>query len=230
MMPPDGRKAQPGGLDRRAGDHPLVCKDLSISFGGVKAVQGVSLALPAGKVLALVGPNGAGKTTLFNLIAGDLRPTAGQIRIAEEDVSALPTFRRAARGIGRTFQILTLFARESVIGNVIMALLGGRPQRWKPYGAVATDPALRREALEVLARVRLDTLADRPVSETSYGEKRRLEIAMALAQAPRILLLDEPLAGLSKEERGTVSALLAELPRDLTILMIEHDKIGRAHV
>lgn len=197
--------------------------DLHKSFGGLHVIQGVNFTVAPGERRLLLGPNGAGKTTLFNLIAGDLRPTAGQIRIAEEDVSALPTFRRAARGIGRTFQILTLFARESVIGNVIMALLGGRPQRWKPYGAVATDPALRREALEVLARVRLDTLADRPVSETSYGEKRRLEIAMALAQAPRILLLDEPLAGLSKEERGTVSALLSELPRDLTILMIEHD-------
>ncbi len=201
----------------------LHVNDLRKSFGGLNVIQSVTFTVEPGERRLLLGPNGAGKTTLFNLIAGDLRASAGQILLKGRDVSALPTFRRAALGIGRTFQILTLFGRETVVGNVVMALLGNRRQRWRPYGAVATDPALRREAMDVLARVKLEGLADRPVQETSYGEKRRLEIAMALAQNPEILLLDEPLAGLSKEERKTVSALLADLPRALTILMIEHD-------
>lgn len=201
----------------------LDVRDLRKSFGGLNVIQGVSFTVQPGERRLLLGPNGAGKTTLFNLIAGDMRATSGQILLRGQDVSRLPTFRRAARGIGRTFQILTLFGRESVIGNVAMALLGTRRQRWRPWGAVAADASLRREAMEVLARVELDNLADRPVQETSYGEKRRLEIAMALAQAPDVLLLDEPLAGLSKEERKTVSALLQGLPRDLTIVMIEHD-------
>lgn len=201
----------------------LQVNDLRKSFGGLNVIQSVTFKVEPGERRLLLGPNGAGKTTLFNLIAGDLRASAGQILLQGKDVSTLPTFRRAARGIGRTFQILTLFGRETVVGNVVMALLGNRRQRWRPFGAVAADPALRREALDVLARVKLEGLADRPVQETSYGEKRRLEIAMALAQDPEILLLDEPLAGLSKEERKTVSALLGELPRALTILMIEHD-------
>jgi len=201
----------------------LQVNDLRKSFGGLNVIQSVTFQVEPGERRLLLGPNGAGKTTLFNLIAGDLRASAGQILLQGRDVSTLPTFRRAALGIGRTFQILTLFGRETVIGNVVMALLGNRRQRWRPYGAVAADPALRREAMEVLARVKLEGLADRPVQETSYGEKRRLEIAMALAQNPEILLLDEPLAGLSKEERKTVSALLEDLPRALTILMIEHD-------
>lgn len=201
----------------------LQVNDLRKSFGGLNVIQSVTFQVEPGERRLLLGPNGAGKTTLFNLIAGDLRASAGQILLQGRDVSPLPTFRRAALGIGRTFQILTLFGRETVIGNVVMALLGNRRQRWRPYGAVAADPALRREAMEVLARVKLEGLADRPVQETSYGEKRRLEIAMALAQNPEILLLDEPLAGLSKEERKTVSALLEDLPRALTILMIEHD-------
>jgi branched-chain amino acid transport system ATP-binding protein len=201
----------------------LHVNDLRKSFGGLNVIQSVTFTVEPGERRLLLGPNGAGKTTLFNLIAGDLRASAGQILLKGRDVSALPTFRRAALGIGRTFQILTLFGRETVVGNVVMALLGNRRERWRPYGAVVADPALRREAMEVLARVKLEGLADRPVQETSYGEKRRLEIAMALAQNPQILLLDEPLAGLSKEERKTVSALLEELPRALTILMIEHD-------
>ncbi|CEJ13445.1 Lipopolysaccharide export system ATP-binding protein LptB [bacterium YEK0313] len=193
------------------------------SFGGLDVIQGVSFRVERGERRLLLGPNGAGKTTLFNLIAGDLRPSGGQILIQGRDVSTLPSFRRAAFGIGRTFQILALFGRETVIGNVVMALLGGSRRRWNPVRAISSDRELRDRAMAVLARVKLDVLADRPVQETSYGEKRRLEIAMALAQDPQILLLDEPLAGLSREERGTVSELLDGLPRELTIVMIEHD-------
>lgn len=196
-----------------------VCK----SFGGVEVIHKISFAVEPGERRLLLGPNGAGKTTLFNMIAGDLRPSRGRILINGRDVSALPSHRRAALGIARTFQILTLFEGETVIGNVIMALLGGSPRRWNPLRAIASDREIRERAMGVLARVKLQALADRPVPETSYGEKRRLEIAMALAQDPQILLLDEPLAGLSREERASVRALLDELPGDLTIVMIEHD-------
>ncbi|MBN9438299.1 ABC transporter ATP-binding protein [Bosea sp. (in: a-proteobacteria)] len=201
----------------------LEISDIRKSFGGLDVIQGVSFSVAPGERRLLLGPNGAGKTTLFNLIAGDLRASSGQILLQGRNVSTLPSFRRAALGIGRTFQILTLFGRETVIGNVIMALLGRSRDRWNPLRPVASDKALRERALGILADVRLDALADRPVQETSYGEKRRLEIAMALAQAPQILLLDEPLAGLSREERATVSTLLDGLPRSLTIVMIEHD-------
>ena len=201
----------------------LQVNNLRKSFGGLDVIQDVSFTVEPGERRLLLGPNGAGKTTLFNLIAGDLRASGGRILLQGRDVTALSTCQRAACGIGRTFQILTLFGRETVLGNVVMALLGSSPKRWKPFGAIARDTALRRRALSVLARVKLEGLADRPIQETSYGEKRRLEIAMALAQDPQVLLLDEPLAGLSKEERGTVSALLEDLPRSLTIVMIEHD-------
>ncbi|MBS7706632.1 ABC transporter ATP-binding protein [Chelatococcus asaccharovorans] len=201
----------------------LQVNNLRKSFGGLDVIQDVSFTVEPGERRLLLGPNGAGKTTLFNLIAGDLRASGGRILLQGRDVSALSTSQRAACGLGRTFQILTLFGRETVLGNVVMALLGSSPKRWKPFGAVVHDTALRRRALSVLARVKLEGLADRPIQETSYGEKRRLEIAMALAQDPQVLLLDEPLAGLSKEERGTVSALLEDLPRSLTIVMIEHD-------
>ena len=197
--------------------------DIHKRFGGVEVIRGISFAVAPGERRLLLGPNGAGKTTLFNLIAGDLRPSRGKILIRGRDVSALPSYRGAALGIGRTFQILTLFDRETVVGNVIMALLGGNSRSWNPVRPIASDRDLRERAMTILSRVKLDVLAGRAVQETSYGEKRRLEIAMALAQDPEILLLDEPLAGLSMEERGTVSDLLHDLPRSLTMVMIEHD-------
>lgn len=197
--------------------------DLAKSFGGLHVIQGISFSVLPGERRLILGPNGAGKTTLFNLIAGDLRPSKGQIVVRGQDVSSLPTHRRAAFGIGRTFQILTLFARETLIRNVMLAALGQLKSKWRPFKALDSDHVLKDFALSILAQVHLDHIADRQVSETSYGERRRLEIAMALAQKPSLLLLDEPLAGLSKEERKSVEALLTELPREFTILMIEHD-------
>lgn len=197
--------------------------DLARSFGGLHVIQGISFRVLPGERRLILGANGAGKTTLFNLIAGDLRPSSGRITLGGRDISGLPTHRRAARGIGRTFQILTLFNDETLIRNVMLAALGRSPSRWRPYRAVDADTELRDRARSVLERVHLDRIADRRVSETSYGERRRLEIAMALAQQPDLMLLDEPLAGLSREERKAVAALLQKLPRELTVLMIEHD-------
>lgn len=197
--------------------------DLAKSFGGLHVIQGISFSVKPGERRLILGPNGAGKTTLFNLIAGDLRPTNGRIVLSGEDLSGLPTHRRAAFGIGRTFQILTLFPKETLIRNVMLAALGRSRMKWMPHLRLDADATLKDFAKSILKQVHLDHIASRQVSETSYGERRRLEIAMALAQKPSLLLLDEPLAGLSKDERKSVEALLTELPRDLTILMIEHD-------
>ncbi|MGX5668944.1 ABC transporter ATP-binding protein [Rhizobium daejeonense] len=203
--------------------HALEVTNLAKSFGGLHVIRDISFSVLPGERRLILGPNGAGKTTLFNLIAGDLRPSGGRISLAGQDISSLPTHRRAASGIGRTFQILTLFAGETLLRNVMLAALGRSAMRWHPFRRMDGDAGLTDFAMEILKRVHLDHIARRQVSETSYGERRRLEIAMALAQKPMLLLLDEPLAGLSREERKAVERLLAELPRDLTILMIEHD-------
>ncbi len=196
---------------------------LAKRFGGIAATRDVSLRLMPGERRLLIGPNGAGKTTLFNLITGDLRADRGSIRLFGDEIVRMPTRRRARAGLARTYQILTLFPRETLAHNVVLALLGTRSLGWRPFGALTSEHALRDAAHASLARVGLGALAERRVSETSYGERRRLELAMALAQVPRVLLLDEPLAGLSAEERGVVQSLLAGLPRDMTILLIEHD-------
>ncbi|MEP9352243.1 ABC transporter ATP-binding protein [Xanthobacter sp. KR7-65] len=196
---------------------------LSKQFGGLPAVSDVSLDIMSGERHLLLGPNGAGKTTLFNLVCGDLTPTRGSIRLFGSELVGLPPRRRAAFGLARTYQILTLFPHETLCRNVMLALNGLRREKWRAWTAFGTDARLRAEALAVLDRVKLADLADRPVSQTAYGDRRRLEIAMALALSPRLLLLDEPLAGLSRDERVTVQALLAELPSDVTVVLIEHD-------
>jgi branched-chain amino acid transport system ATP-binding protein len=201
----------------------LLIQNLHKSFRGVIATQDVSLRVEPGERRLLIGPNGAGKTTLFNQIAGDLKPSAGRIALVGTDVTRLPPHRRAHMGLARTYQILTLFPRENLLRNVALALLGLRATRWNMFRSVANDYALHAEAGKALARVGLDRLAERPVAELSYGEKRRLEIALALAQNPRLLLLDEPLAGLSTGERETVRKVIADIPRSTTVVLIEHD-------
>jgi branched-chain amino acid transport system ATP-binding protein len=201
----------------------LLIRNLHKSFRGVMATQDVSLRVEPGERRLLIGPNGAGKTTLFNQIAGDVKPGAGRIALFGTDVTRLPPHRRAHMGLARTYQILTLFPRENLLRNVALALLGLRATRWNMFHSVANDHALHAEAAEALVRVGLDRLAERHVAELSYGEKRRLEIALALAQNPRLLLLDEPLAGLSTGERETVRQVIAGIPRSTTVMLIEHD-------
>ncbi len=196
---------------------------LSKNFGGLIATRDVSLAVSPGERHLLIGPNGAGKTTLFNLITGDLAPSAGTIRLFGAEATHLATRARVARGLARTYQVLTLFPRETLLHNVVLALLGTERRvfpGWRPL-ARRTDLALRAE--QALATVGLAACAHRRVAETAYGERRRLELAMALAQNPRLLLLDEPLAGLSREEREAIRSLLESIPRSVTIVMIEHD-------
>ena len=201
----------------------LAVRELQKSFGGLQVTSRVNLAVEPGERRLIIGPNGAGKTTLFNLITGELAPDGGSISLFDRDITRLPGRRRTHLGIGRTYQIITLFPRETLLRNVTLSLLGLSPLRWNPFVRLDAQVALVAGAREVLARLGLDALAERPVGETSYGERRRVEIAMALAQAPRVLLLDEPFAGLSLEERRDVLALVAGIPRDVTIVMIEHD-------
>ncbi|HEX7053072.1 MAG TPA: ABC transporter ATP-binding protein [Burkholderiales bacterium] len=199
----------------------LRIQNLKKSFGGLPAINDVSFEVAAGERRLIIGPNGAGKTTLFNLITGDLRADSGEIALFDEPVTRYATYRRVHRGLARTYQIITLFAHDSLEHNIALSLLGLSRARWSLFGRIPDD--ISRSAREVLGRVGLEHLAGRPVSEVAYGDKRRVEIAMALAQKPRLLLLDEPLAGLSREERFAVKALINEVPRDVTVVMIEHD-------
>jgi len=201
----------------------LAVERLTKSFGGLLVTASVDLAVEPGERRLIIGPNGAGKTTLFNLITGELRPDRGTVTLFGRDITRTPGWHRAHLGISRTYQIITLFPRETLLRNVTLSLLGRSPLRWNPVARLEGQTALIGRAREALARVGLEHLAGRPLSQTSYGERRRVEIAMALAQDPRILLLDEPFAGLSIEERRDVLQLVSGIPRDVTIVMIEHD-------
>jgi branched-chain amino acid transport system ATP-binding protein len=196
---------------------------LKKAFGGVPAMNDVSLGVRAGERRLIIGPNGAGKTTLFNLITGDLTPDAGTIHLFGEEVSRLKPHERAHRGLARTYQIITLFPKDSLEHNIVLSLLGLSQVRWDAFRPLAARASLYEKAHQVLGLVGLEQRAARPIGAVSYGEKRRIEIAMALAQDPKVLLLDEPLAGLSREERTAVKALIAGIPRDVTVVMIEHD-------
>jgi branched-chain amino acid transport system ATP-binding protein len=201
----------------------LAVRGLEKRFGGLRVTASVDLSVEPGERRLIIGPNGAGKTTLFNLITGELSPDAGAITLFDTDITQVPGRRRAHLGIGRTYQIITLFPRDTLLRNVTLSLLALARLRWNPFVRLQAQAALTERARAVLSRVGLDRLADRPLAETSYGERRRVEIAVALAQSPRVLLLDEPFAGLSIEERRDVRALVAGIPRDVTIVMIEHD-------
>jgi branched-chain amino acid transport system ATP-binding protein len=201
----------------------LEVRDLHKSFGGLQVTTAVNLAVATGERRLIIGPNGAGKTTLFNLITGELRSDAGVITLLDHDITGVPARRRAHLGLARTYQIITLFPGETLLRNVTLSLLGVSPLRWNPIVRLDSQRDLLDNARKALARVGLDYLAERPVAQTSYGERRRIEIAMALAQNPKVLLLDEPFAGLSIEERRDVLTLIDSIPRSVTIVMIEHD-------
>jgi branched-chain amino acid transport system ATP-binding protein len=206
-----------------APDYALEIIGLNKAFGGLSVTQNISLVMKPGERRLIIGPNGAGKTTLFNQISGDMRPNSGEIRLLGMNVTRLPPYRRAHLGLSRTYQIITLFSGDTLEHNVTLGLLGLRPSRWQIWRPLSFYGDLATEARRVLDAVGLLHLAICPVSEIAYGEKRRVELAMALAQKPRVLLLDEPLAGLSNTERSQVKALIASIPRETTVIMIEHD-------
>jgi branched-chain amino acid transport system ATP-binding protein len=193
------------------------------SFGGLRVTAEVNVAVEPGERRLIIGPNGAGKTTLFNLITGELTPDSGSIRLFGHDITRTACRRRAHLGIARTYQIITLFPRDTLLRNITLALLGLSPQRWNAFADLGSQHDLIARARAALAHVGLDHIADRPLAQTSYGERRRVEIAMALAQNPKVLLLDEPFAGLSVDERRDVQALLRAIPRGVTVVMIEHN-------
>jgi branched-chain amino acid transport system ATP-binding protein len=201
----------------------LVVSNLDKSFGGLRVTRAVSLRVEPGERRLIIGPNGAGKTTLFNLIAGEMRADRGSIALFGRELTRTASRRRAHMGLSRTYQIITLFPGDTLLHNVMLSLLALTGLRWNPFLRLDRQRDLMAKAEAALARVNLVHLAARPLADTSYGERRRVEIAMALAQNPKLLLLDEPFAGLSVEERRDVQKLLAAIPREVTIVMIEHD-------
>jgi branched-chain amino acid transport system ATP-binding protein len=201
----------------------LTVSNLCKAFGGLHVTNNVNLDVQPGERRLIIGPNGAGKTTLFNLITGEITPDRGTIRLLGQDITKVPSRRRPHMGMARTYQIITLFPHDSIIHNVILALLGLSPARWNPLIDIRHQGHLVEHARAALERVGLGHIAERPLAQTSYGERRRVEIAMALAQNPKVLLLDEPFAGLSIDERRDVKQLLLTIPRDVTVVMIEHN-------
>jgi branched-chain amino acid transport system ATP-binding protein len=207
----------------------LAAEHLSVSFGGVRAVDDVSLAVEPGVVFSIIGPNGAGKTTLFNLISGLYLPERGRVRLAEADVTALAPEQLARRGLSRTFQNLQIFFRMSALENVMV----GR-HRHEATGLVADllhlpavarqNRATRDAALTALERVGLAAVAERPAATLAYGGLKRLEMARALASEPKLLLLDEPAAGCNAVETAEIEAIIRRLAREgITIVLVEHD-------
>ena len=201
----------------------LETRGLNKSFGSLVVAQDIALSLPQGVRYALIGPNGAGKTTLINLMTGMLRPDGGQIVLASEDITALKPDARVRRGLARTFQINTLFAQLTALESVALAVLEreGHAHNW--WRSLPRFGAPIEEAFSILQSLHLHTAAHRLTRELAYGQQRLLEIALALATRPRVLLLDEPAAGVPKDESAELFAAIANLSRDLTVLFIEHD-------
>lgn len=201
----------------------LEVNELKKSFGGIAVTQNVNLQVAPGERRLIIGPNGAGKTTLFAQITGDLKPDSGSVSLFGENIIKQPIHARAHRGLSRTYQIITLFSKDSLAHNVVLSLLGINSRKHNMFSTLNLTDDLYDQALILLDSVGLKSRAHRKVTEISYGEQRRVEIALALAQKPRLLLLDEPLAGLSKDERVMVADLINAIPKEMTIVMIEHD-------
>lgn len=192
-------------------------------FGGLQAVDSVDLEIRPGERRALLGPNGAGKTTLFNVIAGEFPPTAGTIELFGTDVTETPARLRVRMGMARTYQQSRVFAGLSVEDNIYLAVLGVRTGHVFPFRSAKRDAPLRAKARAAGEEVGLGGRLDAVVGDLSHGERRQLAIGMARAAEPRLMMLDEPAAGLSRAERQTLTELLLALPSDVTLLLIEHD-------
>jgi branched-chain amino acid transport system ATP-binding protein len=192
-------------------------------YGGLLVTDHVSLQLEAGELHAIIGPNGAGKTTLINQLSGELCSEAGGIVFAGEDITALPVHARARKGLLRSYQITSVFDEFTALENASLAALGARGHAWRLWRPLLRDERARRAAESALAAAGLLHRAGARVCELSYGERRQLELAMALAAQPKFLLLDEPMAGMSAQESAAVTQLLKGLKRRYTILLVEHD-------
>ncbi|WP_119068466.1 ABC transporter ATP-binding protein [Rubrobacter indicoceani] len=201
----------------------LVLDRVTKSFGALVATGDVSFGVERGERVALVGPNGAGKTTLFNLISGQTVPDSGTVNLRETDVTRLSPEKRVGAGLGRTFQRNSLFLESTVYENVRLATQARLGVRFQMLRSVLRYRELEDGAREVLERVRLTGRADDRASELSYGEQRQLELGIALASGPEVLLLDEPTAGMSVSETGEMVEMLKGLPKEMTVLIVEHD-------
>jgi branched-chain amino acid transport system ATP-binding protein len=201
----------------------LVLENVVVAFGALKAVDDISIRVSRGERRAIIGPNGAGKTTLFNAITGVNPPTSGRITFEGENVTRRPAHIRARMGMSRTFQITNLFPRLTVAENMQLALRGTGRGKFSLLGSVHLTPEEEDRVASALSISRLHERGSIAVHELSYGEQRQLEMAMALVTRPKLLLLDEPAAGLSPAERVIVSDIIRSLPRDLTMVLIEHD-------
>ena len=204
-------------------DSVLIVEDLSRNFGGVQAVKDVNLNVPTGQMRAVIGPNGAGKSTFFNLLTGSIPCNSGRILFQGKDVTGLPPHSLCRLGLGRTFQINSIFASATVLENVQVALLAHRRKIWNMW--TAADTLFVREAEALLATLGLEDRARQLGSELSYGDRRRLEVALALACEPQLLLLDEPTAGMSIPDKPGMVELIRNISRErgVTVILIEHD-------
>jgi branched-chain amino acid transport system ATP-binding protein len=201
----------------------LSCDRLTKSFGALAVVRGVTLNVAAGERHAIIGPNGAGKTTLFNLISGGITADAGTVRLGDTDVTRLPPEKRAKLGIGRSFQRNSCFADMTVSANLATAIVLASGIEWSALRRLRAFPAVDAKVRAIASAVGIGDFLEIPARLLSYGTQRQLEVGLSLAGDPKILLLDEPTAGMSPEETSSIQTLIAGLPRDLTIVIIEHD-------
>jgi branched-chain amino acid transport system ATP-binding protein len=204
-------------------DGLLEIDGLTKRFGGVVAADGISLLLPAGELHAVIGPNGAGKSTLIGQLTGEVTPDSGRIRFDGQDITDLPVYRRSQLGLARSFQITTLFADFTALDNVALSVQAHSGHSFRFWRDARSEAELREPAQAALARVGLVERASTLVADLSHGERRQLEIAMALAGKPRMLLLDEPMAGMGPEESIRLVELLRALKGAITVMLIEHD-------
>ncbi|AGS23247.1 ABC transporter ATP-binding protein [Rhizobium etli] len=197
--------------------------NLRKAFGGLAVTNDVSLAMAAGDRVALIGPNGAGKTTFVNLVTGNLPPDSGEVRLGGETVTAVNAIGRVKRGLVRSFQVTRLFQDMTPAEHVGLAVLQRDGKTWNMFGNFLSMPDVMAEIDDLLGKLGLTPLMHRKVSEIAYGQQRLLELAVALALKPKVLLLDEPAAGVPQSDTGRIEQALADLPADLAVLMIEHD-------
>jgi branched-chain amino acid transport system ATP-binding protein len=201
----------------------LAVSDVSRNFGGVQALSNVSFDVAPGERRLIIGPNGAGKTTLFNLLSGALAVSGGEVMLFGRDITTLPPYERAHLGLARTFQITNLFPRLTVLENVLLALQATDKSAFSMLARMRANRPLFQNAESLLQEWGLTPIASRDAREISYGEQRQIDLILAMAMRPKVLLLDEPTAGLSAAEVVRVVGMVRSLPKEMTILMIEHD-------
>ena len=204
-------------------DALLQVRSLSKTFGALRATDDVDLEVEDGETLAIIGPNGAGKTTLISQLAGNLRPDAGRIRFAGEDITSLPAPQRSRKGLARSFQITSVYPEFTALQNVALAVQAHSGHSFRFWRPAREDASLNQPARQFLEEVGLGARGDVLAANLAHGEQRQLEVAMALATRPRLLLLDEPMAGMGIEESQRMIAFLATLKRRHTIVLVEHD-------